>query len=240
MHQPNRLVKAAVLTSSITLVAALVAYRANAFHRPGAEEPLVAESAIDQTFSVELLPGPGELLPIPNVDVNPFDTPHTSFDHAAAARATVTISASGSDGAFLTSSKSGAVFLPPESTGSGSGSAIMYSSKDGVVFPPNLPTASTSAGTVMDSSKSDPQKTTKATFRARTVLPGSKSAAVIPPTPNSQAALMKTGPDTTMMSSSKSVILAPPPRQSAAQAPASSTPQRAQRARQSQAREPRP
>jgi hypothetical protein len=244
MHQPNRLVKAAVLASSITLLAALVAYRANAFPWQSAVEPVAAELVLGETSTVEALSSPGEPLPMPNVDINPFDTPRTPFDDAAAARATATVSASGSDGAFLSSSKSGAVFLPPESIGSGSGSTIMYSSKDGVVFPPNSPIASANAGAVMSGSKSDrvivPQQPKKVARRATAVMPGSKSAAVIPPAPNSATAPAKTGSDAMMMSSSKSIILAPPPTQAAANSPPGVRSQRAQRARQSQAQELRP
>jgi hypothetical protein len=235
MHQPNRLVKAVVLASSIMLVAALVAYRANAFHWPTEAESIVSDSGISQTSSVEAFAGPAEPLPMPNVAINPFDTPRTPFDDAAAARTTATVSASGSDGAFVSSSKSGFVFLPPEPAGSGSGSTIMYSSKDGVVFPPNSPIASANAGVVMSGSKSDrvivPQKPRQVERRATTVMHGSKSAVVIPPAPNSPAFPAKTVPDATMMSSSKSIILAPPPRQAAANSPFPGKSQSAQRPR---------
>src|SRR5262245_8934644 len=155
MNQPPLVVRAAVLTTSITLVAALVVYRADAFPWQTMVEPVADDSGMSQKSAAETLPVAADFLPLPNVDNNPFDTPRTPFDEVVASRATVTVSASGSDGAFLSSSKSGRVLLPPSPTGSGSGSTIMYSSKDGVVFPPNSPTLSASAGTVLAGSKSD-------------------------------------------------------------------------------------
>jgi hypothetical protein len=235
MYQPNRLVKAAVLASSVTLVGALVAYRANAFHWHALAEPGAPDHYMSQASSDGTLPGSGEPLTTLNFEINPFDAQRTPFDEAAVARTTVTASASGSDGAYLSSPKSGPVFLPPAPSGSGSGSTIMYSSKDGVVFPPDSPTASASAGTVMAGSKSDrvlvPQKPRQVERRGTTVMQGSKSGVIIPPAPNSPAAPAKTGPDATMMSSSKSIILAPPPIQAAANSPARGKSQSAQRSR---------
>jgi hypothetical protein len=244
MHQPNRFIKAAVLASSIMLVAALVAYRANAFPWQSGLEPVTADSGSHVTSAADSLPVSREPLPLPNDDINPFDTPRTPFDEVVAARATATVSASGSDGALMSSPKFGPVFVRPEFTVSGSGSDIFYSSKDGIVLPPYAFTASPSDGTVMGSSKSDrvivPQKTAQAKARPATVMPGSKSAAVIPAAPTPPVAPAKTGWDATMMSSSKSIVLTPPPKQAAANAPARGKSQSAQRARQSQVQEPRP
>src|SRR5262245_55700140 len=141
MSQPNRFVKGTVLASSITLVAALVVYRADAFHWQTVAEPAAASSDVSPTTAAETLAISAEPPSSSYVDFDPFDTPRSPFDKVAAAQPTVAVSASGSDGALMDSSKSGRMFLAPATTGSGSGSTIMYSSKDGIVFPPNSPTA---------------------------------------------------------------------------------------------------
>src|SRR5262249_17532654 len=127
----------------------------------------------------------------------------------------------------------------PTASGSGS-SAIMYSSKDGIVFPPNSATAPAPAATVLSARVIAPQKTAQTQPRPATVMPGSKSAAVIPPSPNSPATPAKTGSEATMMSSSKSFVLTPPQRQATAPGQVRGKSQSAQRARLPRIEEPRP
>jgi hypothetical protein len=200
---------------------------------------VAADAGVSQTTAAVTLPLSVETLPPPHVYVNLSDTPRTPFDEVAAAQ--TTISASGSDGEFMGSSKSARMFLPQGPTASGSGSsAIMYSSKDGIVFPPNSATAPAPAATVLSARVIAPQKTAQTQARPATVMPGSKSAAVISPSPNSPAIPAKTGSEATMMSSSKSIILTPPPRQATAPGQVRGKFQSAQRARQPRIEETRP
>src|SRR5262245_9596565 len=129
MNQPPLVVRAAVLTTSITLVAALVVYRADAFPWQTMVEPVADDSGMSQKSAAETLPVAAGFLPLPNVDNNPFDTPRTPFDEVVASRATVTVSASGSDGAFMSSSKSGRVSLPTSTSARGSGSTRICTSQ---------------------------------------------------------------------------------------------------------------
>jgi hypothetical protein len=241
MHQPNRLVKAAVLASSILLVGVLVAYRANAFNERGEADLPRERAATNQEVYSQNWDGSVVFQPLPDLDANPFNPPRSALEEAAVQRPPVNGfingMASEPDGIYISSPKSGPIFVPSEPSASGSGSTIMYGSNDGFVLtsPNFVPAASGSGSTFIYSSKSGtilPPPSPVQTVTGGTVMAGSKSDRVFVP----QKSARNSG-QATMMSSSKSFILTSPASQDGQQTqqtrkrPAPNTSQAAARSR---------
>jgi hypothetical protein len=218
MHHPNRLVQAAVLASSILLVGVFVAYRANAFNQRGDIDPLRDNSQSSQAVVVRNGASSADSRPLPALEVNPFDPPRSALEEAAALQPPINGLINGMagepQGTYISSPKSGPIFVPSEPTASGSGSTIMSGSKSFFVFksPNSIPAASGSGSTIIYSSKSGtilPPPSPVQTVTGGTVMGGSKSDRVF--------VLQKPAgiADSTaiMMSGSKSIILTAPPSQ---------------------------
>jgi hypothetical protein len=141
MRQPNRLVKTAVLASSILLVGAFVAYRAKAFNPHGEADPRGDHSGANRGVSAGTGLRPVDSRPLPDFDFNPFNPPRSALEEAAAQRPPINGFipdglADEPDETYMSGSKSDRVFLPQWSAKDDDRAIIMSSSKSFILAPP--------------------------------------------------------------------------------------------------------